>query len=58
MHRVMEVAMVGSSSLRVGRGDDPDVEVSIRVFIGFMNGMYRPDSAPKINRGIVSTTTT
>ncbi len=35
MHRVMDVAMVGSSSFRVGRGDDPDVEVSIRVFIGF-----------------------
>jgi hypothetical protein len=33
----MEVAMVGSSSLRVGRGDDPDVEVSIRVFIGRYN---------------------
>jgi len=36
--------MVGSSSLRVGRGDDPDVEVSIRVFIGFMK---HPSGRPR-----------
>ncbi len=44
MHRVMDVAMVGSSSLRVGRGDDPDVEVGIRVFIGFMK---HPSGRPR-----------
>jgi hypothetical protein len=44
MHRVMDVAMVGSSSLRVGRGDDPDMEVSIRFFIGFMK---HPSGRPR-----------
>ncbi len=36
MHRVMDVASVESSSWRVWRGEEPDVDVRIRVFIGFM----------------------
>ena len=49
----IEVASVGFSSWRSRSGEWPDVEVSIRVFIGFTNSLLEPEWLQICRKGML-----